>query len=169
MEGGTWEGKWKGEVGNGRRGETDLVLGEGKILKPWGPAERMETGNLGRQEVGGTLLNTPETWKVRHSQDSKKGTLDEMPSSRNEGGYCHPTVTTLTHNCSCLNELQGWKWREAWGKEGPATGPKWDRAQGKIPRPDTITEAMECSQKKDLSWPHSGRPNKQLKKSDTDL
>ena len=45
----------------------------------------METGNLGRQEVGGTLLNTPETWKVRHSQDSKKGTLDEMPSSRKTG------------------------------------------------------------------------------------
>ena len=26
----------------------DLVLGEGKGLKPWGPAERIETGNLGR-------------------------------------------------------------------------------------------------------------------------
>jgi hypothetical protein len=29
-------------------GEPDLVLGEGKGLKPWGPAERMETRNLGR-------------------------------------------------------------------------------------------------------------------------
>ena len=27
------------------------------------------------------------------------------------------------------------------------TGPKWDPAQGEVPRPDTITEAMECSQK----------------------
>jgi hypothetical protein len=27
------------------------------------------------------------------------------------------------------------------------TGPKWDLAQGEVPRPDTITEAMECSQK----------------------
>jgi hypothetical protein len=27
-------------------------------------------------------------------------------------------------------------------KEGPATGPKWDPAQGEVPRPDTITEAM---------------------------
>jgi hypothetical protein len=26
------------------------------------------------------------------------------------------------------------------------TGPKWDQAQGDAPRPDTITEAMECSQ-----------------------
>jgi hypothetical protein len=34
-------------VGVGR-GELDLVLGEGKGLKTQGPAERMETGNLGR-------------------------------------------------------------------------------------------------------------------------
>ena len=33
------------------------------------------------------------------------------------------------------------------GKEDPATDPKWDPAQGKVPRPDTITEAMELSQK----------------------
>ena len=30
---------------------------------------------------GGTLQNVPETWKVRDSQDSKEGTLDEMPYS----------------------------------------------------------------------------------------
>jgi hypothetical protein len=28
------------------------------------------------------------------------------------------------------------------------TDPKLDAAQGEVPRPDTITEAMECSQKK---------------------
>ena len=28
------------------------------------------------------------------------------------------------------------------------TGPKWDPAQGEVPSPDTITEAMELSQKK---------------------
>ena len=44
---GTWEGKWTGGGGVGR-GEPDLLLGEGKGLKPQGPAERMETGNLGR-------------------------------------------------------------------------------------------------------------------------
>ena len=27
------------------------------------------------------------------------------------------------------------------------TGPKWDADQGEVPRPDTITEAMVCSQK----------------------
>jgi hypothetical protein len=50
-----------------------------------------------------------------------------------------------------LKELQGWKWRGAWGKEGTATGTKWDPAQGEIPRPDTITEAMECAQKATVS------------------
>ena len=44
----TWEEKWTGGI----RGKADLVLGEGKRLKPWGPTERMESGNLGRWEVG---------------------------------------------------------------------------------------------------------------------
>jgi hypothetical protein len=46
-----------------------------------------------------------------------------------------------------LMKLQGWKWRGACGKVGPAIGPKWDPAQGEVPRPDTITEAIEHSQK----------------------
>ena len=56
-------------------------------------------------------------------------------------------VTTLTHNCSWLKELHVLKWRGSWGKEGPVTGPKRDPAHGEVPRRDTITEAMECSQK----------------------
>jgi hypothetical protein len=40
-----------------------------------------------------------------------------------------------------------WKWRRAWGKEGPGTGPNWDPAQREVPGPDIITEAMKCSQK----------------------
>ena len=34
-----------------------------------------------------------------------------------------------------------------WRKKGTVTGPKWDPAQGDAPKPDTITEAMEHSQK----------------------
>ena len=41
----------------------------------------METGSLRRYELGVTLQNAPETWEVRDSQDSKGGTLDEMPNS----------------------------------------------------------------------------------------
>ena len=83
--------------------------------------------------------------------DSRVGTyrahLQQEDRASNERDQEHLTVTTLTHNCSCLKELQGWKWRGSWGKVGTATGPKWDLAQGKVPRPDTITETMECSQK----------------------
>ena len=35
-------------------------------------------------------------------------------------------------------------------KEGSATGPKWNSAQGEVARPDTVTEAMGHS-KKDLA------------------
>jgi hypothetical protein len=42
----------------------------------------METGNFRRQEVGGTFQNAPKTWEVIDFQDSKVGTLDKMPDSR---------------------------------------------------------------------------------------
>ena len=44
-------------------------------------------GNRKPPVIGGrgTLQNTPETWDIRDSQDSKKGTLDEMPYSGKRG------------------------------------------------------------------------------------
>ena len=44
---------------------------------------------------GGTLQNVPETWEVRDSQDSKGGTLDEMPDSR-ERELIEPTSSRKT-------------------------------------------------------------------------
>jgi hypothetical protein len=38
----------------GGRGEPDMILGEGKGLKPCRPAKRMETGNFRKQEFGGS-------------------------------------------------------------------------------------------------------------------
>jgi hypothetical protein len=46
-----------------------------------------------------------------------------------------------------MKELQGWKCRGAWGKEYSETRPKWDSAEVEVPRPNTITEAMEHSQR----------------------
>ena len=43
----------------------------------------------------GTLQNAPETWEVRDSQDSKGGTLDEMPDSR-ERELIEPTSSRKT-------------------------------------------------------------------------
>ena len=54
----------------------------------------METGNLRWQEVG-ILQNVSETWKVRDSQDSKRGTLDEMPYS-GEKELVEPTSSRKT-------------------------------------------------------------------------
>jgi hypothetical protein len=81
------------------RGEHDQVL-----------AARRKNRNKQPQEVRGRriLQNVPKTWEVRHSQDSKGGTLNEMTysgkrelivctSSRKTGHQlerwdCHPTV-----------------------------------------------------------------------------
>jgi hypothetical protein len=50
-------------------------------------------------------------------------------------------------------------------KRRSSNSPKTDPAQGEVPRPDTITEAMECSQNVPIVTP-SERSNKQLKESD---
>jgi hypothetical protein len=52
-----------------------------------------------------------------------------------------PIIASFWNNYRDGNE------EESKGKEGPVTGQKWDPAQGDIPRPDTITETIEHSQK----------------------
>jgi hypothetical protein len=64
-------------------------------VKPWGPAERMETGKPQKVGGGGTLQNVPDTWEVRESQDSKGWTLDEMHYS-GEGELVEPTSSRKT-------------------------------------------------------------------------
>ena len=105
------------------------------------------TRDLGGERLSG-LKGRDLRWNaLQWGEGTYRAHLQQKDRASSEGWGCHPTVKTLTHNCSCLKELQGWKWRGAWGKEGPVTGPKWDPAQGEVPRPDTITEAMEHSQK----------------------
>jgi hypothetical protein len=74
---------------------------------------------------------------------SRERQLVELASSRKTGhpvrdGVALPQSKTLTHNCSCLKELQGQRWRRARGKGVPATGPKWDPAHGVALRPDLL-------------------------------
>jgi hypothetical protein len=83
----------------------------------------METSNLRKEELGGILQNASESWEMRGSQESKLGSLDEKGEgtyrahlqqenrTSSEGWGCH--LTSLIHNCSCLKELQRWKWRGA--------------------------------------------------------
>jgi hypothetical protein len=56
-----------------------------------------KNGNRKPQEVGGwgTLQDVPETWEVRDSEDSKGGTLDEMPCS-GEREFIKPTSSRKT-------------------------------------------------------------------------
>jgi hypothetical protein len=98
-EGRTWEGKWMGE-GRGRG-----VGVEGNLIWYW-MRKRTEAlrasrknGNQQPQEIRGwgTLQNAPETWEVKDSQESKGGTLDEMPNSR-ERELIEPTSSRKTRH-----------------------------------------------------------------------
>ena len=55
----------------------------------------MELGNLRRYEVRRTLQNEPETGEVRTTKDSKGGSLDKMPDSR-ERDLIEPTSSMKT-------------------------------------------------------------------------
>jgi hypothetical protein len=95
----------------------------------------METGNF-RRWGGGAPGCTRDL--VTDSQDSKGKILDEMPDSR-ERKILEPTSSRKTRH-QVRDGVAG-------GKECPETSPKWDPAQGEVPRPNTFTEAMEYSQK----------------------
>jgi hypothetical protein len=100
------------EKGRGReKGKHGQALEEGEYQKLSPEDQQNEwkhkTSEGGRWEVG-DVLKVADTWEVRESQDSKGGTLDEMPksgkrelveftSSRKTGNWvegcrCHPTV-----------------------------------------------------------------------------
>ena len=68
--------------GVGRESRTCFGIGRGKRTDALRTSRK--NGNSQPQEIGGwgTLQNAPETWKVRVPQESKGGTLNEMPNSR---------------------------------------------------------------------------------------
>jgi hypothetical protein len=102
-------------------------LGGGKGLKSLRASRKNENSLI--KEVGGWRI-PPECTRdlegERHSGLKEKdlrrnalhweeGTcraqLQQKNKASSEGWGCHPTVKIPTHNCSCLKELQGWKWR----------------------------------------------------------
>jgi hypothetical protein len=139
-EGGTWKEKWTGRGSWGKRGIW-AGIGWGKSTEALKASRK--NWNRQPQEIGGWGGDSPECTRDLGGKrlSGIKGTLDEMPDSR-ERELIEPTSSRktghqvrdgaaipqsyLSHNCSCLKELQGWKWRGARGKEGPVIGPKWD-------------------------------------------
>jgi hypothetical protein len=91
-EGRTWEGKWIGGREWCREGVWYCVRERTETLR----ASR-KNGNRKRWEIRGwrTPQNAPETWELRNSQDSKRGTLDEMPDSW-EREFIEPTSSRKT-------------------------------------------------------------------------
>jgi hypothetical protein len=59
----------------------------------------------------------------------------------------HPTVKNSDPELFLSERTIGTKIEKRLGGRRSVTGPNWDPAQGAAPRPDTITEAMVCSQK----------------------
>jgi hypothetical protein len=141
-EGGIWEGKWTGWEAWGGMDLIWYCVRE----RDWSPEvlqKECKQATSGSRRLGGhpRMHQTPGMWETsrNHSEgplmkyptvETYRAHLQQKDRTWSEGWGCHPTVKTLTHNCFCLKELQEWKWRGAWGKEGPTTGPKWDPTQG---------------------------------------
>jgi hypothetical protein len=69
----------------------------------------------------------------------------ERKGHQEEGWGCHPTVKNSDPELFLSKRTARTKRHS--GKGGPVTGPNWDPAlKGQAPRPDTITNAMECLQ-----------------------
>ena len=82
------------------------------------------TWDLGGKRLSG-LKERDLRWNAPHwGNGTFRVHIQQKDGSPTEECGCHPTIKSLTHNCSCLKELQGWTWGGAWGKEGPVTGSK---------------------------------------------
>jgi hypothetical protein len=93
---------------------------------------------------------------VRDSQDSKGGTLDEMPNSREKELVDstssrkteHPVYHLIVKNSDLKLVLSkttsGSKMEKRLREGSPVTSPTWDPIQGVTPRLDTIIDSIVC-------------------------
>jgi hypothetical protein len=116
------------------------------------------------RQVGGwgTLQNVPETWDVRESQDSKRGTKNGMPyigekeshraTSSKKTGHQVKDGIAITQSILCTIIVPSWKnCRDENEKVHEEKKVQWQshvsKAQGEVSRLNSIMEAMEPSQK----------------------
>ena len=127
------------------------------------------------------IQNVSESWEVRHTQDSKGGTLDEMTICR-ERELLEPTFSRKTgHQMRDIPysqiiwlRIRFWKnYRDGNGEE-PEEKKFQKQAQIRI-QLKGLSLSWYCFwgygplTLKNLLFLHSGRPNKQLKESDADI
>jgi hypothetical protein len=82
--------------------------------------------------------------------DSRERELLEPTSSRETGHQMRGRASHSHISDSKLflsERITGMEMEMSMRKECPATGPKWDTAQGEVPWTDTITKVVEHSQK----------------------
>jgi hypothetical protein len=159
-------------VGKGdREGKRGTWLGMGLGSRREALRASRKNRNWQPQEVGGgrTLQNVPETWEVRDSQDSKGGTLAEMldsrglielTSSRKTGHQVREKGAILQSHLWPIIVPVWKKFRDGNGEKPEEKKVQWQaqsgiQLKGEFPRPDTITEAKEHSQKG--TWQHSAQ------------
>jgi hypothetical protein len=65
-----------------------------------------------------------------------------------QGWDAIPESKTLTQNCFCLQRTAGTKMKKSLRKRRSSDRPKLGSSSMGAPRPDNITDAMVCSQKK---------------------
>ena len=119
------------------------------------------------RNLGGERLSWLKGWNLRWNalhwgEGNCRAHLQQKDRESSMLWVCHPTVTSLTLHCSCLKELWEWKWREAWGKEGPGDRPKVRSSSRENPETWHYYWGYGVLIKRDLSWLSSERPNKQL-------
>ena len=159
-------------------------IGWGKCTEALRPSRKNE--NREPQKIGGwwTLQNSPETCNVRDSQVSRRGTLNEMPDSR-ERDLIEPTSSRKTGNQVtdgvAISQSQIWPiiipvWKNYRDGNGEETEEKkvQKQAQSGIKikwRCNDLTLLLRLwsTQKRDLSRLTSERSNKLLKDSEADI
>ena len=71
------------------------------------------TRDLGDERILGLKQRDLDEMAYSGERELVESTSSRKTGHQVEGWGCHPTVKTLTQNCSCLKELQGCKWRGA--------------------------------------------------------
>ena len=139
---------------------TWLDIGWGKRTEDLNASRK--NGNSQCQEVGGMghsrMFRRLGRWETLRTQDlrcnalqwgvgTRRALLQHKDRASSERWVCPPTVKNSAPEFFQSDRTVGTKMEWSEEKGGPVTVPKWDPTQVAVPRSDTISEAIECTQK----------------------